>query len=257
MRIEFASGTREPAPWPGGTLRIGSADDNDLRLDGGGVAARHARLTRDRRGLVLDVEPGAGRVYVNARPVRERALLRLGDTLGIGGCRLRLCADAVAGDGIDTSEAGAVAEVGAATMALRAVAGPLSGRVWPLSGRLELDAQGPVSVPREAVLALTADGHHVQLDGTALDDAAAVRVNGLATRRARLADGDQLAIGTHRFVLDVSARPDPVRLAPEPSAAEPESEAVRTGAPHREMGWLIATAALLALALAWALLAHY
>lgn len=253
MRIEFAPGTREPVTWSGGTVHIGSADGNEVRLDDNSVAARHARLTRDRRGLVLDVESGAGRVYVNARPVRERALLRQGDTLGIGNCRLRLCADVVTEADTDDSSADTVE----ATMALRAVAGALSGRVWPLSEILELDAQGPVTASRDAVLTLDAENHRVRMDATGLDHAVVVRVNGVATRQAWLGDGDQLTVGSHYFVLDVSTRPEPALPPPEPAAVMPEPDQERTGAPHREMGWLIATAALLALVLAWVLLAHY
>lgn len=253
MRIEFAQGVHEPVTWIGGTLSIGSAGDSDVRLEGSGVATRHARLTCDRRGLVLDVVRGAGHVYVNARPVREHALLRLGDALGVGSCRLRLCADAVAdGEGTDASSG-----AGDASMALRAVAGPWSGRVWPLSGKLGLGAQGPVEAAQGAVLVLLADGHGAWMDASALDATAAVRVNGVRARRARLGDGDQLVIGTDHYILDVSARPQPASPMPDTPDEATTPGTVRTRAPHREAGWLVATAVLLALVLAWVLLAHY
>ncbi len=251
MRIEFARGSHEPVAWSGGSLRIGSAADNDVCLAGDGVAAHHARLVCDGRGLVLEVEQGAGRVYVNARPVRERALLRLGDALGIGGRRLRLCADGV------PTRTGAATDGGiaipAASAALRAVAGPLSGRAWALADRLELDAQGPRTVPGRDVLTLTIGDRRVAMDATALTSAIGVRVNGVATRRASLDDGDQLALGAHRFVLDLCAPAEPAPLQIMPLA---ETEAPASGL-HRQMGWLVATAVVLALVLAWALLAHY
>jgi len=253
MRIEFASGTREPFNWPGGLLRIGSAETMGLRLDGAGVAAHHADLTRDGRGIVLDVERGAGRVHVNARPVRERALLRPGDMLSIGGHRLRLCADAMAGD--DAENAGLTDTD--AVIALRAVAGPLSGRVWPLDGRMELDSRGPVDMPRDGALTLVAQGHRVRMHADAPGRADSVRVNGCVARQADLADGDQVAFGAHRFVVDVSPAPEPVCPPPASDETDAEPEPVQRGAPHREMGWLIVTAALLALVLAWVLLAHY
>src|SRR5690625_2843465 len=259
MRIEFASGTREPFSWPGGLLRIGSAETMGLRLDGAGVAAHHADLARDGRGIVLDVQRGAGRVHVNARPVRERALLRPGDILSIGGHRLRLCADVMAGDD-ENAGAGAedveLADAGA-VIALRAVAGPLSGRVWPLDGRMALDSRGPVDMPRDDALTLVVQGHRVWMHADAPGRADSVRVNGCVVRQADLADGDQLAFGAHRFVVDVSPAPEPVRPPPAPDETDAEPEPVQRGAPHREMGWLIVTAALLALVLAWVLLAHY
>lgn len=259
MRIEFASGTREPVSWPGGILRIGSAETMDLRLIGAGVAAHHADLTRDERGIVLDVERGAGRVHVNARPVRERALLRAGDILSIGGHRLRLCADVMAGDDEDAGMGAEDVELADAdaVIALRAVAGPLSGRVWPLDSRMNLDSRGPVDVPRDGALTLVVQGHGVRLHADAPGQTDSVRVNGRVVRQADLADGDQLAFGAHRFVVDISPAPEPVCPSPAPDETDAEPEPVERGAPHREMGWLIVTAALLALVLAWVLLAHY
>lgn len=249
MRIEFAHASRQPVDWAGGTLRIGSAADNDLRLDGDDVAPRHVRLVDDARGLVLEVERPAGRVYVNARPVRERAIVHLGDTLGVGRHRLRLCAEA-------PRERGAVPApaAGPCTMALRAVAGGLSGRVWTLDARLELNAQGPLGMPAANALTLVAEGPELCLDGRALEDAVVVRVNGVATRQALLGNGDQLAIGTHRFVVDVSAPPAEEVPAP---AAPVETPAAPARTVHRQMGWLLATAVVLAAVLAWLLLFHF
>src|SRR5215469_4990160 len=95
MRIEFPHSTRASFPWSQSLLRIGSEPDNDLILAAGQTAAHHLRIRMDRRGWVLEVLPDATRVYVNARPVRERAILRPGDTLSVGDCRMLLCADDV------------------------------------------------------------------------------------------------------------------------------------------------------------------
>lgn len=241
-------------------MRIGSAEGAGLRLEGAGVAARHAGLVRDERGIVLDVERGAGHVYVNARPVRERALLRLGDILSIGGHRLRLCADDMDRHKDDADAVAKTAEQmdAVAVIALRAVAGPLSGRVWGIDDRLDLDVRGPVDMPRGQALVLVAQGHRVHLRIDAGNEpGAVVRVNGQAVQQADLADGDQLAFAAHRFVLDVSAPSEPVRLPPPDGEADSEPEPARHGTPHREMGWLIVTAALLALVLAWVLLTQH
>ena len=93
MRIEFPHAAREDFHWSQARLRIGSAPDNDLVLAVTQAAPRHLCIQHDRRGWVLQVLPGAGRIYVNARPVHERALLRAGDVVSVGDCRLLLCAD--------------------------------------------------------------------------------------------------------------------------------------------------------------------
>jgi pSer/pThr/pTyr-binding forkhead associated (FHA) protein len=251
MRIEFARDDRAPCAWPAGSLRIGCAADNDIRLTGGAIADHHVTLHQDARGLVLIVDAGAGRVYVNARPVRERALLRPGDSVAIGNRRLRLVADAAAADREDDDGDAA------AVMALRAVAGPLSGRVYALDQALALDAREPhVVVGDTAAPVLTPHGRHAWLDATQAAAAGSVRVDGRNVREAQLADGDQIAIGPHRFVIDISA--DTPALPPADTVRSRERELTEPRKKnHAELWWLLATAALVALALAAALLLHY
>lgn len=253
MRIEFVHADLPAHAWPGGTLRIGSAADNDIRLAGRGVAEHHVVLVADARGLVLDVCPGAGHVYVNARPVREKALLRAGDSLGMGNCQLRLVADGLRDEVAAGDADGAVKQEG--VMALRAVAGPLSGHVYALEDRLQLGLHGPVSMPGSAdTMVLERRADRVRLDATGLAGGRTPVVNGIRTSRAWLGDGDQLVLGAHRFVLDVSLRATP-RADPPPASDAAASAAPRRGA-HPEM-WLVVTAALLALVLTGALLVHY
>lgn len=211
-------------------------------------------LSYDARGLVLEVCEGAGRVYVNARPVREKALLRCGDSLGIGECRLHLVADAVP----DTADAEATANA-AAVMALRIVAGPLSGRVYALDETLALDDHGPVpaaSRGKKGGLILEPCGQQVRLDAGGLPSSRTVSVNGREVRQALLGDGDQVVAGSLRFVLDISAD---TPLPPAPAETEPapdDSPASRRNG-HPEILWLIVTAAVLALVLAAALFVHF
>jgi pSer/pThr/pTyr-binding forkhead associated (FHA) protein len=257
MRIEFANAARDGLAWTGPLLRIGQAADNDLVLDDAGVAAHHLSLRRMPGTLVLEVEPGAGRVYVNARPVHERALLRAGDSLGVGKCRLRLCADAAVPD--DDGE-GARGEP--LTVALRAVAGPLSGRVMPLDERLELGPRGhvPLDLPHgdEAALAVVRRDGGLYLDAARVPAELALFVNGRATRDTPLHDGDQIALGAHRFVVDawVPARTTAhaARDVFLPHEADlPED----TAGPRGEVWWLIVTAAVLGLAIALLLFVRF
>src|SRR6185437_12374835 len=118
-------------------LRIGSAADNDLVLSATQAAPRHLRIEQDNRGWVLQVLPSATRVYVNARPVRERALLR----------------PAVSPEQREAAPAPVQARC---TAALRALAGALSGRVLPIGDGLELGPYGryPLELPQGEVASL-------------------------------------------------------------------------------------------------------
>lgn len=256
MRIEFPHSARAVFQWNQALLRIGSDSDNDLVLTAGQAAPHHLRIALDRRGWVMDVLPEANRIYVNARPVRERALLRPGDTLSVGDCRMLLCAD-------EAPAARAALEVPVqerCTVALRAVAGPLSGQALPLADRLEWGAQGRASLdlPQGETATLTVfwrDGQLRMETSQATVSRYPVRVNGVAVQESVLLPGDQIGLGMHRFVVDAPGlEPEPeIVLAPEPPSPLPED----TAGPRGEVWWLIATAAVLALGIALLLLLHF
>lgn len=250
MRIEFSHSARDDFLWTDAPLRIGSAVDNDLVLAVTQAAPQHLRIEQDRRGWVLQVLPGALRVYVNARPVRERALLCAGDMLSVGDCRMRLCADAAPAD--------CPAPVGVPDVcdsaALRARAGSYSGRVLAVGSGIELGPFGrwPLDLPQgeSAGFKLGWQAGRLMLDATALSARYPLRVNGMAVTHAVLQPGDQLSLGSHRFVLDAPGmRLEPVAPAP----PTPDPAAVEPAGAHGEIGWLILTAVLLALGIAWAL----
>jgi len=255
MRIEFVSSARGDFHWSRPVLTIGRADDNDLVVSETQVAARHVTLHRDRRGLVLEVAPDTGRVYVNARPVRERALLRPGDSLSLGDCRMliRDDADLEAREVLEPTES-------RCTVALRPVAGPLSGRVIPVGDRLELGASHgamPLELPGNdaALLVLAWDGGELVLDASRVPARHAVRVNGVKVVRASLQPGDQVGIASHRFVVDGPGwAAEPKVVMPEP---EPEPLPEDAAGPRGDVWWLILTAAVLALGIALVLFVQF
>lgn len=254
MRIEFPNSTRAVVSWNQPLLRIGSDSDNDVVLAAGQVAPHHLRISLDKRGWVLDVLPDATRIYVNARPVRERAILRAGDTLSVGDCRMLLCADEtpVARTSPD------MPEQERCTVALRAVAGPLSGQVLPLADRLELGPQGriPLDLPQGEPATVTifwCDGQLRMESSQPVDGRYPVRVNGVAVQQTVLLPDDQIGIGMHRFVIDAPGlAPEPEIVLPPDPVPLPED----TAGPRGEVWWLIATAAVLALGIALLLLLH-
>lgn len=254
MRIAFANAPREAFQSSSARVRIGTDADNDLVLSGAGIAKRHLAIVEDRRGLVLEVLPGAPHVYVNARPVRERGLLRYGDTLSVGGCKLLLLPDVAATDEpalpkplVDTAP-----RLGYA--ALRVVSGAWSGRLLPIEPRLSLGVRG-------SPLAGISQPCHLQVcdEGLYLDagDCAAM-INGSPRKRARLGGGDQLALGESRFVVEAPGLQARTAALAQPYHQPPPAPVViEKRAPRAEISWLIGTAVLLAVALALLLLRHH
>lgn len=255
MRIEFPHAAREDFHWAQAQLRIGSAPDNDLVLAASQAAPQHLRIQQDRRGWVLQVLPSADRIYVNARPVRERALLRAGDVVSVGDCRLLLRDDE------DPARRPAldVPAQGRCTVALRAVAGPLSGRVLPLQDSLTLGPHGdyPLELPQGGVVALRIfwEGGQLWLETTRACEQHPLRVNGVAAQKLALHPGDQIGVAMHRFVLDgPGMEPEPEIVPAEPLPPRlPEESA----GPSGEVWWLIVTAAVLALGIALVLLIRF
>jgi len=253
MRIEFPRSAREDFHWTQPQLRIGSAPDNDLVLAAGHAAEHHVRIQHDRRGWVLQVLSAAARIHVNARPVRERALLRAGDVVSVGGCRMLLRDD----EDPARREAAPVPQEGCCTVALRAVGGPLSGRVLSLGDRLELGAQSriPLDLPQGEQASLRIFWHAGQLMLEAGQSSAShpLRVNGVVAGRLALQPGDQIGLASHRFVVDA---PGMMSEAPVPELHLPVSPEVVAG-PRGEVWWLIVTAAVLALGIATVLLIRF
>jgi predicted component of type VI protein secretion system len=255
MRIEFLNAAREDFHWTETQLRIGSAPDNDLVLAANQAAAQHLRIQQDRRGWVLQVLPSADRIYVNARPVRERALLRAGDVVSVGDCRMLLRADQDPALRPPLS----VPEQGRCTVALRAVAGPLSGRVLSLEDSLELGPQGrcALELPQGDVASLRIfwDDGQLLLEATQPSERHPLRVNGVGVRRLALQPGDQIGLAMHRFVVEAPGmEPEPEIAMPEPL---PEHLPEEAAGPIGEVWWLIVTAAVLALGIALVLLIRF
>jgi hypothetical protein len=255
MRIEFPNVAREDFHWAQPQLRIGSAPDNDLVLAEGQAAPHHLRIRADRRGWVLQVLPSVDRIHVNARPVRERALLRAGDVISVGDCRMLLRADE---DPVTRAQAD-VPEHGRGTVALRAVAGPLSGRVLAVRDSLELGPQGrcPLELPQgdTATLRVHWRDAQIMLEAIHVPERHPLRVNGVVVRELALQPGDQIGLATHRFVVEAPGmQPEPELVMPQ---SPPEHLPEEAAGPAREVWWLIATAAVLALGIALVLLIHF
>lgn len=226
-------------------MRIGSAPDNDIVPTGMGVDPYHATITADARGLVLAVLRGCQRVYVNARAVREQALLRHGDTVTLGANKFLVTSD-VAPPQADRADAGA-APAGQAV--LRIVSGAASGQALVVGRDLRLGAGS-------RHFGELAYGCRVVQDARGLtfeSGSAEPRVNGWRCNRVQLAPGDQIALGEHRLVVEAPGLQYAAHLAslPPPPVAVAEAPPAPQASAPTEIWWLIAAAASLAVIIAF------
>lgn len=277
MRMSFPNGEHADVALDKGEISIGSAQDDGIRIDGAGLAAHHGALRVDaQRGILLRLAPGSGGAHVNARPVREFAMLRLGDVVTVGGVQIAIRPDDERSiqrelpapvTGADTSQRAAASRV-----VLRGTAGAYHGRTFPL--------HDPVVIGRGAKADIRLDepalaDEHVRLEQ--LTDRVLLRdlggrdgtfVNGVALRNAVLHPGDQVVFAQHRFVLEAPGLPPRGSdvFAPAPRTGyttqtmpavqvpvEPASESAAATAAAEESrfnyGWLLLAAAAIALAL--------
>ncbi|HET7931299.1 MAG TPA: FHA domain-containing protein [Rhodanobacteraceae bacterium] len=202
-----------------GPIRIGSAPGDDIVLTSTGVERHHATLESDPRGLVLTVTPGCPRVYVNARAVRERALLHYGDTLTFGGSKLRITSDAAPAEGTDQPPA--TQDVAIGPVLLRIVSGPDSGRAMAVEPELHLGAgtRHFGELPYACRIERASGCLLFESEG------AQPRINGWHCKRAVLGAGDQITLGEHRLVVEAPGLQYAARMALLPAAPVPAAEA--------------------------------
>ena len=93
VRLSFPNGEMADVLAPPGEVRIGSASGNTVVLKGDGIRPHHATILTDSRGITLMVDDPEAAAYVNARPIKERALLRLGDVVSLQSVNLVLKPD--------------------------------------------------------------------------------------------------------------------------------------------------------------------
>lgn len=269
MRLSFPSGEHADVVASSGVVGIGSAEGNSIVLALPGVHPAHARLVLDSRGMILEVLDAGARTHVNARPVLEKALLRLGDIVNIGNVAIVIKPDRddVIDMQVPPGRKPTGTRAGVASVVLRGVSGTHFGKTIAVGeqlvlgqGRHGLELDEPGMGERHAVIEVVDDAIHLRdlgsSDGTS--------VNGVPVRDAVLHPGDQLAFGRNRFVLEAPGFPvrgqhrtTPASFAPaitqmmsavdvpDPPAALPEVEDRGSS-----IWWLILAAGLIGLGIA-------
>lgn len=267
MRLSFPNGEHRDVVVAAGSVTLGSAEGNTIVIAADGVLAWHARVTADARGLVLDVLDAAARTHVNARPVREKALLRLGDTVCLDRVAVLVKPDRdadVADVAADAETIDADGSAPVARAALRGISGSWFGKSIALNPRLTIGSSAGNELvvdeagvePLHATIVLGGQRIALRSHGSA-----GVQVNGVVVAAALLRSGDQVVVGRNRFLIEAPGLPStdetrPTPLIPQPAvdasvleAAGEDPESARSG-----LWWLIGGGALIGLALALLLL---
>ncbi len=282
MRLYFPNKENEDVLIAPGDTAIGAASDNAIVLQRPGVAAHHVSLGVHERSLVLSVLDAQARTHVNARPVREKAILRLGDIVSLDTVKFVLKPDR--DDSIRTNvpaqkaapaQPAPEAEPNATKLrlvppkvVLRGVSGTYFGKIVPVRGRLVIGRGSECDLildeaemsRRHAVIENSGDGIFLR----DLGSANGTFVNGVQVRDAVLHPDDQIAFDRNRFLLEAPGLP--ARTESELAAEEapnitqtmqairlPEAKQVTPPADDRnrnDIWWLIGAAALIGLGLA-------
>lgn len=267
MKISFPGGERQDFLAGDGVVRVGAADDNDIVLPAAKqVQPQHLELQFEaRRGITLSVVDRGAVVHVNGRPVREKAILRLGDMVGVGSVRMVIRPDA------DRTEKPPKASAENETrqrftpprVILRGVSGSYFGKVIPLRSKTiigrgsdcDLMLNEPEMSRRHALIENTLEGLFLR----DLGSANGTFVNGTSVRDTVLKPGDQIAFDQNRFMIEapgylvmapgdeqvhtgVITQVQRPFVAPPPAtpASMPESE-------NSAVDWIIMTAAVVTL----------
>ena len=288
VRLSFSQGVHPDVTVQPGELTIGSAPDNRVVLKADGIRPHHASIVVDGRGYTLFIKAPEARTHVNARPVREKAILRLGDIVSLESVNVVLKPNY--DESVSQNRPGPVAagdgqvdRVSPPRAVLRGVSGPYFGKVIAIHGRLAIGRGGdcdlvldePEMSRRHAMIEISAGEIYLR----DLGSANGTFVNGVQVRDAMLYSGDQLAFDRNRFLIEAPGMPvrrnDPPRTDAGAVGGEPRgphnitqtmrairaedlpgAPAAATPAPSAGWNpwWLIAAGALIALVIAALLL---
>lgn len=284
MRLCFTNKEHADVLVAPGDTTIGSAQDNAVVVAAQGVAQHHVSLSVRERSFVLNVLDAQARTHVNARPVREKAILRLGDIVSLDTVQFMLKPDR--DDSIRTKipapKPGAAEPDGATRtrltpprVVLRGVSGAYFGKIIPIRGKLvigrgsecDLILDEPEMSRRHAVIENFGDGIYLR----DLGSANGTFVNGVQVRDAVLHPDDQIAFDRNRFLLEAPGMPargevEPASEQDTPNitqtmqairAPEPQKPAPANERSRNDVWWLIGAAVVSAIGIALLLYARF
>lgn len=274
MRLSFANNEHPDVLVAPGDTSMGSAADNAVVLAAPGIQPHHAVMTVSERSIVLaGIGGAAARIHVNARPVQEKALLRLGDTVSLDTVTFVLKPDRdesirtqVPGAATAGKDGAGVERTLPARVVLRGVSGGWFGKIVPVRGSLIVGSGKDSDLALDEVelekhhASIEVAGDSIYLRGNGSKGGAVV--NGVPVHDAVLFPDDQIAFGRNRFVIEAPSLPvretantpagevnitQTMRAIPKaaPAPVEPAEEPARN-----DIWWLIGAAALIAIGIA-------
>lgn len=248
MRLHFPNGEHPDTFWAEGRLSIGSSDAHRVQINHPAIGESHLIIDLDPvRGIELLVQNKSD-VYVNGRPVKAKALARLGDMVLLGPVKMLIKADSDSRDApppsLNDGVGPGIKNLAARAM-LRAVSGQYFGKVIGLKVRTtigrgsecDLVLDEPEMSRQHACIESTGSGIYLR----DLGSVNGTYVNGIAVRDAVLKPGDQIAFDHNRFLLEtVGVSPIELITAPALSVLSPASVPIPSAKPvHTQVGFKI------------------
>lgn len=204
MRLTFANALSPDRELPLGETSVGAGSEDDICLSAPGVQANHLCLHVDDSGVWLRNHGAV--VHVNARPVRELALLRLGDRVHLGTAEF-LLQSAVPPPMPPAAPMPPlqVRELPQGVLVLRGLGERFAGQALTLDERVLIGSGADARIALDARYAASAEAQisvmHDCVMIMALSPVSPL-VNGYPVRKALLEAGDQIDVRGLRFVLE-------------------------------------------------------
>lgn len=224
-----------------GEIRIGSAPDSHILLEGEAVHPLHARVTRDDDGVMLRLEKPDLDLRLNHRQVESLAFLHDSDVIEIGdnAIAVQVESDWQATDGETPNPRATRVRRVPPKFVLRGVTGSQFGKLIPIYGRLvigrgedcDLMLEEPGLSRRHAVIETLPDGLFLRDLGSANGS----YLNGVRVRDGQLKHGDQIVLDSVRFLVQAI---DQLDVPSTPAQPAPRKKTARI------VGWLLLAAAL-------------
>lgn len=204
MRLTFANAVSPDRELVPGEISLGASSSDDVRLDLPGVQDHHARVLFDESGVWLRNHGPV--VHVNARPVRELALLRPGDRVHLGTAEFVLQSSSAPRMPLAQPMPPLHArEIPQGVLVLRGLGERFAGQAFTLGEHIRIGSAADARIALDSRYAAAAEADiDVMHDCVMIEALSPVSplVNGYPVRKALLEAGDQIEVRGLRFVLE-------------------------------------------------------